>query len=120
MNVEKLKKGDVMWGTKKDNTKHPIIFIKKLDENRFEACIMSTKPVGDNVEMDSSFFEKEKKKKSYLVTEFRYEKEYEWVKFGEKVNCLTNKGIEFVEKQTKNTPCIYCPTTIREYKKFKK
>jgi len=120
MKIETLKKGDIMWATDKKNHRHPIIFLQKIDENSFEACIMSTKKVGRNIKMDSSFFEIAKKKESYLVTEYRFKKENTWVSVGRKCNRLTDKGIEFIEEQTKNAPCIYCPIEIKEYKKRNK
>ena len=117
MDIEKLKKGDIMWATDTGKHRHPIIFIKKIDKNKFEACIMSTKHVGKNIEMDASFFKKRKKKKSYLVTEYRFEKENVWLSFGRVVNSLTDDGIKFVESHMKNSPLIYCPVEIKEYKR---
>ncbi|WP_100075668.1 hypothetical protein [Chryseobacterium camelliae] len=107
MQIQKLKftKGDIFWNAKKNQ--HPIIFLEWIDEpETFKACIISKENIAGNIKMeDNHFFIKDSfgrdfaivNKPSYLISDYSFKKEAEWLKAPIRSGKLTDKGIKFVE-----------------------
>ena len=113
-----LQKGDIIWADDTENHPHPIVFLEMIDEFKFKACILSTKPTGGNIQMDADHFEKGWSlgyKNSKLVVDFAFEKLNEWIKSPEVVGRLNAKGITFVESNINNLKTIHCNLSIKDF-----
>ncbi|MDQ1855792.1 hypothetical protein [Chryseobacterium sp. WLY505] len=117
MQTQKLKftKGDIFWNTKKNQ--HPIIFLEWINEpETFKACIISKENIAGNIKMeDDHFFIKDNlgkdyaiiNKPSYLISDYTFKKEIEWLESPIRVGKLTSKGIRYVEDNMTTVNLIY-------------
>ncbi|MGA9212358.1 hypothetical protein [Kaistella sp.] len=106
MNDLNFNKGDIFWNIKKNQ--HPIIFLEWIDKPlTFKACILSTENVKGNIKMeDSHFFLKDYtgkdytiiNKPSYLIKDYSFKKDVDWLKSPIRAGKLTDIGIRYVEK----------------------
>ncbi|GEM_PF-1660034 len=104
--MHNLEKGQIFWAKDHKNHKHPIVFLEAEDDEKFLACILSTKKINGNIPMSSDhFFDKKdngssysiKFKTSYLVPSRVFVKEYSWLKSLDPDGRLTESGVNFVE-----------------------
>lgn len=101
-----LEKGQIFWAKDHENHKHPIVFLKAEDDEKFLACILSTKNINGNIPMCSDhFFDKKqdgsiysiKFKTSHLIPSRVFVKEYAWLKSLDPSGRLTESGVNFIE-----------------------
>jgi len=110
-----MKKGEIFRAIDPSNHPHPIVFIEKIDNEKFKACILSTKDTNGNIKMEPDhFYEKDENggsftitfKNSHLVPKLVLEKEYRWLKTEKPEGKLTDKGIAFIDKYLKDIESI--------------
>jgi hypothetical protein len=94
-----MTKGDIVWAKDRDMNPHPIVFLERIDDYCFKACILSTKPTNGNVLMQRSHFKNDihysvKFRNTYLVTTCTFIKMSKWIEKGNVVGRLTDEGIE--------------------------
>ncbi len=120
-----MKKGEIYMAQDKGKHPHPIVYLENLSNNKFKACILSTKGILDNVKMSESHFEKQddngrsykiQYKNSHLVPNRVFEKNECWLDSTQPQGKLTEEGIEFAEKFTKGCELEYHPLPIYEEK----
>lgn len=97
-----MTKGDIVWAIDTKKHFHPIVFINRIDESSFEACILSSKSKAGNLLMQPNHFHVDGKysftyKTTHLVTKCTFIKMNNWVN-SRIVGHLTEEGIEFVER----------------------
>ena len=106
-----MKKGDIVFGRKKSDAIHPIVYLREYDINFFiGAMLTKSNRYKDNILMLGSHFNKEGSKgrkykfnfnNTHLVKTELIKKD-EWKPF-KKVGELTGEGIKFVESNIKQT-----------------
>ncbi len=104
---------------------HPIIFLEKITNGVFKACIISTKKINGNKLMSTNHFEKTNSKgeeysiqfkPSYLVVSDSFIKMDAWIDESKGVvGKLTAEGIVFVEDNMSETH-ILCVASMKEFK----
>lgn len=99
-----MQKGDIVYGRKYSDAKHPIVFIEDYDSDFFiGAMLTSSDKFVDNIPLQPHFIEKyDENKHPY---EFQYKgtrivkakllKKKEWIPF-RKIGKLTDVGLNFV------------------------
>ncbi|UFK97749.1 hypothetical protein [Kaistella faecalis] len=102
----KFYKGDIFWNIRRDQ--HPIIFLEWIDKPlTFKACILSKEPLVGNIKMeDSHFFLRDNSgkdytivnKPSYLIKDYSFKKEVDWLKSPIRAGKLTDTGVRYVEE----------------------
>ncbi|WP_343659636.1 hypothetical protein [Chryseobacterium sp.] len=82
----------------------------------FKACIISKENIAGNIKMeDDHFFIKDNlgkdyaiiNKPSYLISDYTFKKEIEWLESPIRVGKLTSKGIRYVEDNITTVNLIY-------------
>ncbi|MDL2223629.1 hypothetical protein LJB98_06000 [Bacteroidales bacterium OttesenSCG-928-M11] len=120
-----MEKGDIVWAMDKTKHYHPIVFLEKIDEYSFKACILSTKDVNGNLKMQSNFIRVNDENgckydfqynDTYLVSIYSFVKMNDWIAGAKIVGKLSDDGIKFAEANTPNIP-ILCPIKIQEFVK---
>ncbi len=113
-----FKKGDILRGK---NTNHPIVFLRKKDDDFFFGCIIthsSSQSYQNNFALEAEHFETNDIKgekydiqfdKSHVV-KLELIKKQEWGPYTAKGK-LTDIGVSFIEKLLENSK----PTTWAEY-----
>jgi len=106
-----MKKGDIVFGRKKSDAIHPIVFLREKDENFYiGAMLTKSNKYNDNILMSESHFKKEKSNgekyefcfdNTHLVKTELIKKD-EWKPF-RKVGELTKEGIKFLESNISET-----------------
>lgn len=114
-----MKKGDIVRAKDRKKHLHPIVFLKKIDDEKFKACILSSKSVNENLLMQPSYFEKEDdsgnpykfpSKNTYLITSDSFIKRNYWIDNENIIGRLTGEGISFVEKNIPEQPILWVDT----------
>jgi hypothetical protein len=102
-----MKKGDIFVAIDKRKHPHPIVFLGKSSDGKFNACILSTKGTNGNVKMSiGHFFTHDengidyeiKFNNSHLVPGRIFEKEELWLNSVDPKGKLTEEGIRFIER----------------------
>ena len=116
-----MKIGEIFRAKNLEEHHHPIIFLGKLPEGKFKACIISTKDTDGNIKMEKSHFEefdegglkyKYSYNNSHIVPYRVFEKETLWLESEIPQGKLTQKGIDFIEKYFKDIKTEYHPYPI--------
>ncbi|MBI9055119.1 MAG: hypothetical protein JEY96_14955 [Bacteroidales bacterium] len=119
-----MKKGDIIWATEIEKHVHPIVFLEKIDDLSFKACILSSKAVNGNLPMKPSHFCTHDRQgviynfqyeNSHLVTSNLFIKKENWIAHGRIAGKLTPKGVSFVEKKISDQE-VYLEGPIWELK----
>ncbi|KUJ55631.1 hypothetical protein [Chryseobacterium aquaticum] len=101
-----MEKGQIFWAKDHENHQHPIVFLKAEDEEKFLACILSTKDTNGNKPMSPDHFFDTKKdgsnysikfKTSHLIPSRVFIKEFAWLKSLNPDGMLTKSGIDFID-----------------------
>lgn len=101
-----MEKGQIFLAKDYKNHKHPIVFLKAEDDEKFLACILSTKDTNGNKPMNEDHFLNKKEdgsnysirfRNSHLVHSKVFIKEYAWLKQLQPDGMLTESGLEFIE-----------------------
>ena len=97
-----MTKGDIIWAKETEIHFHPIVFLNRIDDISFEACILSSQPTNGNLLMLPSHFHENAQYRfrfnhTHLVTKCTFTKMNNWV-HSRIVGRLTEEGIEFVER----------------------
>lgn len=104
-------KGDILYGRKGSDAIHPIVFLEGYDETFFLGAMITSsgsEKYPDNIKMKAEHFHTTDENgqtyevicdDTYLVKALLLKK-LEWIPF-RKVGQLTNEGVDFVEKITK-------------------
>lgn len=100
-------KGDIVWAKDREMNPHPIVFIERIDDYRFKACILSTKPTNGNLLMRPSHFRNDTQysfefRNTYLVITCTFIKMSNWIERSNVAGRLTDEGIEFVDRNIPN------------------
>lgn len=115
-----MKKGNIYWAKNRKNHPHPIVFLEWIDTVNFKACILSSRPVNNNLLIQPTYFEKTDtvgnqfefpSKKTYLVTSDVFIKMDYWIDDGKIIGSLTEEGVFFVERNIPEQP-ILCSAPI--------
>ncbi|MDH5032439.1 hypothetical protein [Chryseobacterium cucumeris] len=118
-----MNKGEIFKARDKRNHPHPIVFLERLSESKFSACILSTKDTEGNIPMsEEHFLNLDENARAYsiiynnshLVPYRLFKKEDLWLESNEPCGKLSEKGIEFIEKYTKDTNLEFHPVPIWE------
>ena len=105
-----MEKGQIFWARDHVNHKHPIVFLKAEDDEKFLACILSKTNTDGNKPMLPDHFLDTKEdgsdysikfKNSYLVHSKVFIKEFKMLRNLQPDGMLTSKGIEFIEENLK-------------------
>ena len=108
-----MRKGEIFEAEDKNLHPHYFIFIEPIIDDRFKACILSSKPTNGNVLMKESHFckldhddtpYKIQYLNSHLVVSDSFEKMNCWLKSNIPIGHLTEEGIGFVEENFRNKP----------------
>ncbi|HAN18762.1 MAG: hypothetical protein A2X13_07115 [Bacteroidetes bacterium GWC2_33_15] len=101
-----MTKGDIFFAKDTERHFHPIVFIESIDNDRFKACILSSKPTGKNLLMQSSHFlpvDSNNKpysfqfRNSHLVIDNSFIKLNDWINEDKIIGKLSPEGIRFIE-----------------------
>lgn len=123
-----LKKGQIFWAKDHVNHKHPIVFLKAEDNEKFLACILSKTDTNGNKAMLPDHFVNSKEdgnnysirfRNSHLVHAKVFIKEFEWLRRLEPDGMLTNKGIEFIEENLKDAIPEFLSISIKAASELK-
>lgn len=110
-----MNKGDILFGRKKSDAIHPIVYLREHDKNFFIGAMLTTSNnYKDNILMAEIHFKKEnsdgKKYEFYFKNTHLVNKEFikkdEWKPF-KKVGELTDEGIKFIESKIKDKDPIF-------------
>lgn len=102
-----MKKGDIIYGRKKSDAIHPIVYLKDRDENFFiGAMVTKSDNHRDNILMDVRHFRDVNENGEHYEFQFnnthlvraKLLKKNEWQPF-RKIGELTKEGIKFVESE---------------------
>lgn len=64
-----MEKGDIFIAIDRKKHPHPIVFLKILSEEKFTACILSTKETNGNIKMsENHFLRQDRNGDDYVVT----------------------------------------------------
>lgn len=119
-----MRKGDIFLAMNKEDNPHPIVFIEQIDNVRFKACIISTKPTNGNIPMTQNHFHTTDEhgnqyriqfNNSYLVPDVSFTKMTFWLSSETVMGRLTEEGIDFIENHITEQP-ILCPAPIWKYR----
>jgi hypothetical protein len=103
--------GDILWGRRRSDAKHPIIYLEKHNTDYFIGAMLTSSHKFNNILMNPTHFEvynsdgvknKFQFKNTYLVKAKLFKK-MEWQPF-ENIGKLTTIGIEFVYSQISIKP----------------
>ena len=111
--MEDIKKGDVLWGTKKkfEEAWHPIVYISGPVEAPLAVILTSEKDIHCNIPLLNTY---RKNKPSYFVAHL-IEKMSEWGPY-KKFTTLKREDLELIEKHIAGQNSI----TWSEYEKYTK
>jgi hypothetical protein len=114
--------GEIFWAEDKEDHPHPIVCLENLEDGKFSACILSSKPTNGNVLMSESYFQKfdgngiEYKiqfKNSYLVPKRIFKKDVLWLSSTDPQGKLTKEGIAFIETHLSGVEPEFHPFHIK-------
>ncbi|WP_159474772.1 hypothetical protein [Chryseobacterium sp. 18068] len=120
--MNNLQKGQIFWAKDYENHKHPIVFLKAEDDEKFLACILSkTNTNGNKPMLETHFLNKKedgtnysiKFKNSHLVHTKVLIKEYAWLKRLRPDGMLTEAGLDFIDANLENVVPQYLSIDIK-------
>lgn len=123
-----LEKGQIFWAEDYQNHKHPIVFLEAVDEEKFLACILSTKNTNGNKPMSPDHFLDKKDngsnysirfKASHLIPSRVFIKEFAWLKSLTADGMLTESGIDFIEENVKDAVPEFLSINIKAERESK-
>ena len=117
-----MKKGEIFWGRKNSDAKHPIIYLKPKDQNFFIGAMLThSENKKDNVPMNERHFRRQYFRggkcklgfdKNFLV-KAKLIKKVEWGPFS-RVGELTAEGIKFVEFNIENMNSVFWEAHLKK------